>query len=106
MWRLPSICWPACFLERPEDILHVLALLDSSPYREKQGPPHPNIDAIVASPGYTAAGRFYREDQADFAALLDSLHPETAAEQAVLDKTRAATSPLLQRRVPLRRSLP
>ena len=64
------------FLERPEDILHVLALLDSSPYREKQGPPHPNIDVIVAGPGYTAAGRFYREDRADFEALLDALHPE------------------------------
>ena len=78
------------FLERPEDILHVLALLDSSPYREKQGPPHPNIDVIVAGPGYTAAGRFYREDRADFEALLDALHPETEAEQAVLDKIRAA----------------
>ena len=78
------------FLERPEDILHVLALLDSSPYREKQGPPHPNIDVIVAGPGYTAAGRFYREDRADFEALLDALHPETAAEQAVLDKIRTA----------------
>ena len=74
------------FLERPEDILRVLALLDQSPYREK----YSHIEAIVAGPGYTAAGRFYREDRADFAALLDALHPETEAEQAVLDKIRAA----------------
>ena len=44
----------------------------------------------MAGPGYTAAGRFYREDRADFEALLDALHPETAAEQAVLDKIRTA----------------
>ena len=44
----------------------------------------------MAGPGYTAAGRFYREDRADFEALLDALHLETEAEQAVLDKIRAA----------------
>ena len=74
------------FLERPEDILRVLALLDQSPYREK----YSHIEAIVAGPGYTAAGRFYREDRADFETLLDTLHPETEAEQTVLEKIRNA----------------
>ena len=55
-----------------------LALLDSSPYREKQGPPHPSIaDIVVAGPvNYTCRlGWFYREDRADFEALLDALPP-------------------------------
>ena len=84
----PSDLLARRFLERPEDILRVLALLDSSPYREK-GPPI-NIDYVVACPGYNAAGRFYREDRADFEALLETLHPETEAEQAVLEKIRTA----------------
>ena len=74
------------FLERPNDILRVLAFLESSPYQEK----YPHVETIVADPGYTAAGYFYREDRADFAALLGTLHPETEAEQAVLDKIRTA----------------
>lgn len=75
------------FLERPEDILKVLALLDNAPYREK-GPPM-NIDYVVACPGYHFA-HSSREDQADFEALLETLHPETEAEQAVLEKIRTA----------------
>ena len=74
------------FLERPNDILRVLAFLESSPYQEK----YPHVETIVADPGYSAAGYFYREDRADFAALLGTLHPETEAEQAVLDKIQAA----------------
>ena len=84
----PSDLLARRFLERPEDILRVLALLDGSPYREK-GPPM-NIDYVVACPGYNIAGRFYREDRADFEALLETLHPETEAEQAVLEQIRAA----------------
>ncbi len=74
------------FLERPEDILRVLALLDNSPYVEK----YAHIDGIVAGPGYSAAGWLYREEQADFQQILDTFQPETAAEQAVLDKIRTA----------------
>ena len=82
----PSDLLARRFLERPENILRVLALLDQSPYREK----YSHIEAIVAGPGYTAAGRFYREDRADFETLLDTLHPETEAEQTVLEKIRNA----------------
>ncbi len=70
------------FLERPQDILKVLALMDSSPYEQK--------DAIVAGPGYSAANWLYREDEAAFRSILDTCKPETPAEQAVLDKIRSA----------------
>ena len=73
------------FLERPEDILKVLTVLDQSPYRTK----YPHIDAIVAGPGYTAATS-YREDRADFQEILDTLPPEDPAEQTVLEKIRTA----------------
>lgn len=76
------------FLERPEDILKVLALLDGSPYAEK-GPDYLNIDAIVASAGYQAGGLDPAE-QSDFLSVLNTCQPETEAEQAVLDKIRAA----------------
>lgn len=73
------------FLERPEDLLKVLAALDNAPYRAK----YPHVDAIVAGPGYAAANS-YREDRADFQEMLDTLHPEDPAEQAVLEKIRTA----------------
>lgn len=73
------------FLERPEDILKALALLDASPYRET----YAHIDGIVAGPGYSAAN-FYREDKADFQEILASLRPAGQAEQTVLEKIRAA----------------
>lgn len=73
------------FLERPEDILKVLAMLDGSPYRAK----YSHVDAIVAGPGYTAANSD-RENRADFQEILDTLHPEDPAEQAVLEKIRTA----------------
>lgn len=73
------------FLERPEDILKVLALLDTSPYGKAYG----HIDGIVAGPGY-AAGRFYREDKAELREILSALRPTEPAEQAALEKIRAA----------------
>lgn len=73
------------FLERPEDILKVLSMLDGSPYRAK----YPHVDAIVAGPGDSAANSS-REDQANFQKVLDTLHPEDSREQAVLEKIQAA----------------
>ncbi len=75
------------FGERPGDILAALALLDGAPYRQK-GPPM-NIDAVVAMPGYSAAWRSF-DEQAEFLSVLDGCQPQTEAEQAVLDKIRAA----------------
>ena len=81
----PSDLLTRRFLERPEDILKVLTVLDQSPYHAK----YPHIDAIVAGPGYSAANG-YREDRTDFQEILDTLHPEDPAEQAVLEKIRTA----------------
>lgn len=75
------------FLERPEDILEALALLDNSPYREK-GPPM-NIDAVVNGPGASAAWLSF-DQQIEFLNVLGRCQPQTEAEQAVLDKIRAA----------------
>ena len=75
------------FLERPEDILDALALLDNAPYRQK-GPPI-NIDAVVAGPGYSAAWRS-PDEQAQFEAALEACRPRSDAAQAVLDKIRTA----------------
>lgn len=76
------------FMERPEDILKVLALLDSSPYAEK-GADNLNIDGIVASPGYSAAA-WYSDQSEEFLAVLNRCTPATAAEQTVLGKIRTA----------------
>ena len=73
------------FVERPDEILKLLTMLDTSPYQES----HPQVDAITASPGYHAAW-LSKEEQAEFLAALDSCQPETAAEQAVLERMRAA----------------
>lgn len=75
------------FLERPEDILDALALLDNAPYRQK-GPPL-NIDTVVAGPGYSAAWRS-PEEQAQFETVLDTCQPRSDAAQAVLEKIRTA----------------
>jgi len=76
------------FMERPEDILKALALLDGSPYAEK-GADSLNIDGIVAAPGYHAA-YLSAEEQAQFLSALDACHPETKSERTVLEKIRAA----------------
>lgn len=73
------------FLERPEDILKVLTVLDNSPYRAK----YPHTDTIVANPGYAAAYGS-QEDKATFGEILSTLHPGDPAEQAVLEKIQAA----------------
>ena len=75
------------FLERPGDILAALALLDGAPYREK-GPPM-NIDAVVNGPGASAAWLSF-DQQIEFLNVLGRCQPRTEAEQAVLDKIRAA----------------
>ena len=74
------------FLDHPGEVLKTLAFLAGSPYAERS--PH-NVEAITASPGYHAANS-YREDRADFEAVLASLQPETEAEQAVLEQIQAA----------------
>lgn len=73
------------FLERPEDVLDALALLDGSPYRERYG----HIDAIVFAPGLDAGWMLSAEEQADFSACLDACRPRSAAAQSVLEKIRA-----------------
>ena len=73
------------FVERPDEILKLLTMLDTSPYQES----HPQVDAITASPGYHAAW-LSLDEQAEFLAALDSCQAETAAEQAVLERMRAA----------------
>lgn len=81
----PSDLLARRFLERPEEILKVLALLDSAPYKNV----YSHIDGIVAGPGY-AANWFYREDKAALQEILSALRPASPAEQAVLEKIRAA----------------
>ena len=73
------------FVERPDEILKLLTMLDTSPYQES----HPQADAITASPGYHAAW-LSKEEQAEFLSALDSCQAETEAEQAVLERIRAA----------------
>ena len=73
------------FIERSDEILKLLTMLDTSPYQES----HPQVDAITASPGYHAAW-LSLDEQAEFLAALDSCQAETAAEQAVLERMRAA----------------
>lgn len=73
------------FMERPADILKVLALLDNSPYREME---FLNIDGLVANPGSSAAEWLDASEQATFLTVLNTCQPETEAEQAVLEKIR------------------
>lgn len=73
------------FLERPEDILEVLTILDTSPYAET----YPHVEAIAAGPGYHAAW-LSEEEQAEFLSVLDNCRPETEAGQTVLDRMRTA----------------
>ena len=73
------------FIEQPEALLKLLTMLDTSPYSKA----YPYVAAITASPGYHAAW-LSKEEQAEFLAALDSCQPETAAEQAVLERMRAA----------------
>ena len=73
------------FLERPEDILQALALLDTSPYRAH----YSHIDAIVAMPGSSAAW-LSPEEQTEFLNVVNSCKPQSESEQAVLNKIRTA----------------
>ena len=73
------------FVERPDEILKLLTMLDTSPYQES----HPQVDAITASPGYHAAW-LSLDEQAEFLAALDSCQPETEAERTVLERMRTA----------------
>ena len=73
------------FIERPEDILDALALLESSPYGEH----YAHIDYIVADPGYSAAG-WYSDQSEEFLAVLNRCIPRSDGARAVLEKIRAA----------------
>ncbi|MEA4941356.1 MAG: hypothetical protein VB094_02295 [Oscillibacter sp.] len=73
------------FIERPEDILDALALLDGSPY----GKHYAHIDALVASPGCSAAG-WYTDRSEEFPAVLNRCTPRSDGARAVLEKIRAA----------------
>ena len=73
------------FMERPEDILDALALLESSPYGEH----YAHIDALVASPSYSAAG-WHSDQSKEFLAVLNHCTPRSDGARAVLEKIRAA----------------
>ena len=86
------------FLERPQEILAVLAFLAGSPYAEYF--PH-NVEAILSSPGYHAVSYYADQpEQAEaLAAALDACRPETETEQTVLDSIRAAYASAQERSV-------
>lgn len=76
------------FLERPNDILAALALLDSSPYRE-EGPEYLSIDYLVTSPGYSAIS-WYPDALEEFEDALSRCTPANGKEEAALKKIRIA----------------
>ena len=73
------------FIEQPEALLKLLTMLDTSPYSKA----YPYVAAVTAGPGCHAAW-LSLDEQAEFLAALDSCQPETEAEQAVLERMRAA----------------
>ena len=77
------------FLERPNDILSCLALLDSSPYAAA----YPHIDSLIADPGYQAA---YEDEEGRlaFEEALKRCIPANEAEEIVLKKIRGAYTSL------------
>ena len=79
------------FLERPNDILSCLALLDSSPYAAA----YPHIDSLIADPGYQAA---YEDEEGRlaFEETVKLCVPANEGEEAVLKKIQAAYTSVLQ----------
>ena len=77
------------FLDRPNDILSCLALLDSSPYAAA----YPHIDSLIADPGYQAA---YEDEEGRlaFEEALKRCIPANEAEEIVLKKIRGAYTSL------------
>ncbi len=73
------------FIERPDEILKLLTMLDTSPYSKA----YPYMAAVTAGPGCHAAW-LSLDEQAEFLAALDSCQPESEAEQDVLDRMRTA----------------
>ena len=73
------------FLERPNDILSCLALLDSSPYA--------SIDSLIADPGYQAA---YEDEEGRlaFEETVKLCVPANDAEEIVLKKIQGAYTSL------------
>lgn len=71
------------FLDRPNDILSCLALLDSSPYAAV----YPHIDSLIADPGYQAA---YEDEEGRlaFEETVKLCVPANEGEEAVLKKSR------------------
>ena len=79
------------FLDRPNDILSCLALLESSPYAAA----YPHIDCLIADPGYEAA----YEDEGGRLAFEEPVKlcvPANEGEEAVLKKIQAAYTSVLQ----------
>lgn len=79
------------FLDRPNDILSCLALLDSSPYAAV----YPHIDSLIADPGYQAA---YEDEEGRlaFEETVKLCVPANEGEEAVLKKIQAAYTSVLQ----------
>ena len=76
------------FLERPNDILSCLALLDSSPYAAA----YPHIDSLIADPGYQAA--YEEEGRLAFEETVKLCVPANEAEEIVLKKIQGAYTSL------------
>lgn len=76
------------FLERPNDILSCLALLDSSPYAAA----YPHIDSLIADPGYQAA--YEEEGRLTFEETVKLCVPANEAEEIVLKKIQGAYTSL------------
>ena len=76
------------FLERPNDILSCLALLDSSPYAAT----YPHIDSLIADPGCQAA--YEEEGRLAFEETVKLCVPANEAEEIVLKKIQGAYTSL------------
>ena len=72
----PSDLFAHRFLENPERVLTALAVIQESPWE--------NREIVVSSVGYSAAAWFAPELLPDFEAALSSCVPKSNAEQAVL----------------------
>lgn len=76
---------PHRFLDHPQEVLHQLSLLDSSPLREHDDQRYLSVEYVLTWP-------MIMYDEPDmptaYAAALDTCVPKTPAEQAVLDLLR------------------
>ncbi len=70
------------FMERPKDVIRQLALLDASPFH---GSGYSATDAILTSPGSSAAAWLSPEEQKKFVDVVSTCKPESDREQQILE---------------------